>query len=97
MPMYVKNPIEIEAIQLCHENTEKVRRFVGSKGGEIGASRDTCVDNCGEVGPWLYLEIKTLEGTVLVYHGAYIIKGIEGEFYPCRPDIFRKTYKLIRN
>lgn len=38
------------------------------------------------------LTVDTLEGTVEVSHGSWIIKGIQGEFYPCRDDIFRATY-----
>jgi hypothetical protein len=40
-----------------------------------------------------YLEIETLEGTHIASPGDYIIKGIKGEFYPCKPDIFRMTYE----
>ena len=39
--------------------------------------------------------IKTLEGGVLVENGDYIIKGVNGEFYPCKPDIFEKTYEEV--
>ena len=39
--------------------------------------------------------IRTLEGDMLVSHGDYIIKGVQGEFYPCKPDIFEATYELV--
>lgn len=39
------------------------------------------------------LEIQTLEGPHIARVGDYIIKGVEGEFYPCKPDIFKKTYE----
>ena len=39
------------------------------------------------------LAIRTLEGDMKVSHGDYVIRGVEGEFYPCRPEIFEKTYK----
>lgn len=39
--------------------------------------------------------IKTLEGLMLANYGDYIIKGIKGEFYPCKPDIFEMTYELV--
>lgn len=39
--------------------------------------------------------IQTLEGTMAASPGDYIIKGINGEFYPCKPDIFEKTYELV--
>lgn len=40
--------------------------------------------------------IPTLEGTMKVSKGDYIIKGVQGEFYPCKPDIFEKTYEEVK-
>lgn len=40
-------------------------------------------------------EIKTLEGDLTISENDYIIKGINGEFYPCKPDIFEKTYEKV--
>ena len=42
-----------------------------------------------------YCEIKTLEGVMTAKTGDYIIKGVEGEIYPCKPEIFEKTYEII--
>lgn len=42
-----------------------------------------------------YVLIKTLEGDMKANIGDYIIKGVEGEFYPCKPDIFDKTYEEV--
>lgn len=41
------------------------------------------------------VKINTLEGTMLANWGDWIIEGINGEFYPCKPDIFEKTYELV--
>lgn len=41
------------------------------------------------------LEIKTLEGTMTAKNGDWIIKGVNGEFYPCKPEIFEKTYEAV--
>lgn len=41
------------------------------------------------------LDIKTLEGLMHVSKGDYVIKGVEGEYYPCKPDIFEKTYEKV--
>lgn len=41
-----------------------------------------------------FLIIKTLEGDMMAKCGDYIIKGVQGEFYPCKPDIFEATYEL---
>ena len=42
-----------------------------------------------------YCYIKTLEGTMKVEYGDYIIMGVNGEIYPCKPDIFEKTYEKV--
>lgn len=42
----------------------------------------------------MHLYINTLEGDMLVNKGDYIIKGVNGEVYPCKPDIFHKTYEV---
>lgn len=41
------------------------------------------------------LDIKTLEGLMHVSKGDYVIKGVNGEYYPCKPDIFEKTYEKV--
>lgn len=41
------------------------------------------------------LIIKTLEGELIASIGDYVVKGIAGEFYPCKPDIFEQTYELV--
>jgi len=43
-----------------------------------------------------YLKINTLEGGLFASKGDYIIKGVKGEFYPCKPDIFEMTYELVK-
>lgn len=78
---YIKKPVEIEAIQWNGKNTKKVRDFCNSGDGW----------NCGQTNPD-NLEIYTLEGTMYASVNDYIIKGVNGEFYPCKPDIFEKTY-----
>lgn len=78
-----KKPVEIEAVQ-----------FNGWNFGEI---YDWMLDSKG-VYPSCYKEtmtIKTLEGDMTANIGDYIIKGVKGEFYPCKPDIFEQTYELV--
>lgn len=45
--------------------------------------------------PYVVLMIKTLEGTMKADSGDWIIKGIKGELYPCKPDIFAETYEAV--
>jgi hypothetical protein len=46
-------------------------------------------------GDIIYGEIQTLEGEMKVSENDYIIKGVQGEFYPCKPDIFKATYEVV--
>ena len=43
-----------------------------------------------------FIRIPTLEGTMVASVGDYVIKGVNGEFYPCKPDIFHKTYEVAQ-
>ena len=49
----------------------------------------------GKGAPTVFLEIKTLERNHICSRGDYIIKGVQGEFYPCKPDIFTQIYEQI--
>ena len=80
---YRKKPVAIEAIQWTGENLTEVARFVGES-----AKIDFGI---GET----KLYIKTLEGDHYATPGDYIIKGVQGEFYPCKPDIFQLTYEAV--
>ena len=52
--------------------------------------------NCGsQVGVSINWHIHTLEGLMAINDLDYIIKGIKGEFYPCKPDIFKTTYEVV--
>lgn len=76
MPKFRKKPVVIEAFKYGAD--ELPDWFMAN------AERfDEVVDGC---------KIHTLEGTMLASAGDYIIKGVQGEFYPCKPDIFESTY-----
>ena len=81
-----KKPVEVEVIQLqmfSPISYRKCREFVG----------DSWID-CYEMSNG-FPGIRTLEGVMEISDNDYIIKGIDGEFYPCKPDIFEKTYEVI--
>lgn len=78
---YRKLPVVIEAIQWDGTNDEEVESFV-QKALVIAE-------------PDLYIE--TLEGKMVATIGDYIIKGVKGEFYPCKPDIFAATYEQVED
>lgn len=96
MKTYRKKPVVIEAVQLNWANWGEVCDFLGGiiSDANPGRNVDTYSDDCGEVsGPWIEITIPTLEGDHTAKHGDWIIKGVKGEFYPCKPDIFAATYE----
>lgn len=91
---YTKKPVTIEAIQWTGLNLEEVKSFVGD------SLHYDIIDTAWEVGkgaPRINMIIKTLEGNHICTEGDYIIKGVQGEFYPCKPDIFEMTYDIHEN
>lgn len=92
---YRKKPVVIEAVQLTPELAAKFfkREIEGPFGLYISG---TYIDQPGsfEVKD-AYVMIDTLEGTMKASLYDYIIKGINGELYPCKPDIFEKTYEEV--
>jgi hypothetical protein len=95
---YRKKPVEIDAVQLCWKNWSEVCDFLGDIISEKNPGRNVeyYSDTCGEVaGPYIEITIPTLEGDMIAKHGDYIIKGVNGEFYPCKPDVFLKTYEVV--
>ena len=85
---YRKKPVVIEAIKYEGvESIPKAKEFVGNDfvigpSGYNGKSYDRAV------------AIETLDGRTNISKGDYIIKGVQGEFYTCKPDIFEATYEL---
>lgn len=80
---YVKKPVVIEAIQWDGHNVNEIFVFTEEK-ASFGIEK-------GGISP---LFIDTLEGIMKADIGDFIIKGIKGEFYPCKPDVFAKTYEV---
>ena len=74
---YRKKPVVIEAAQYQGTNGTEIE---GWSGGEVQVKHSTLV-------------IATLEGEMIATVGDWIIKGVAGEFYPCKPDIFDQTYE----
>lgn len=84
--VYTKKPVTIKAIKYngSDESFDEIQKFVGDN--FIPYIMD---DDSRSVG------IKTLEGIMIASAGDYIIKGIAGEFYPCKPEIFKATYDFL--
>lgn len=77
---YVKKPIKIEALQWSG-NEEEMQQFLGELFLVVDMNER--------------LRIETLEGPMWANLGDYIIKGIAGEYYPCREDIFYNSYDQV--
>ena len=74
-----KKPVVIEAVQWLGNNLSEIQAFYKPDSILVGDE----------------IHINTLEGTMAARIGDYIIKGIKGEFYPCKPDIFEATYDPV--
>ncbi len=79
---YRKKPVVIEAEKLCTHNISEIEKWCG---GSIKGISLPIYERC--------IDIQTLEGEMRAEMGDWIIKGIKGEFYPCKPDIFELTYE----
>lgn len=91
-----KKPVVIEAIQWTGDNLQDVREFVGDylfefKTQTINLKKQEVKERTAGI------KIKTLEGHHFANIGDYIIKGVHGEFYPCKPDIFEETYEVVED
>ena len=84
MKRYVKKPVVVEAVQWTGDNRREIFDFCSMS----YFNTDLPTGN-------LHLVIQTLEGAMEASVGDYIIKGVKGEFYPCKPDIFTITYDVV--
>lgn len=93
MAQYRKKPVVIEAVQVgsdrfypewLHDAVSHQYVITHAKAGSDGWKE-----------PFDNADIKTLEGVMHAARGDYIIKGVKGEIYPCKPDIFELTYEAV--
>ena len=89
-----KKPIVIEAVQYYNLNHHEIETFIGKKIEQELESETAYL--AGKAAPSFSLIIPTLEGDHKAMPGDWIIKGIEGEFYPCKDSIFKKTYEEVK-
>lgn len=77
-----KKPVVIDAIQWTGNNFDQIRKEFGKAPiVEVKAKQSLIID--------------TMEGIITASKGDWIIKGVNGEYYPCKPDIFDKTYEKV--
>lgn len=93
---YRKKPVVIEAVQWTGLNHREMWNFLTGKTDDyIEPSGDNFYIDHSKVAGGLI--IKTLEGEHIASIGDYIIKGVSDEFYPCKADIFVKTYEPVED
>ena len=85
-----KKPVEIEAVRFFRGNAEEVAAWCGGR-YRRGQSKPSDPDDFPE-----WLDIPTLENVMKASLGDWVIRGVRGEFYPCKPDIFAETYEEVR-
>lgn len=92
---YRKKPVVIDALQLTRANAVKVYEWVHDCTA-IKTDMDLYRwDDYLSIIECKGMKIPTLEGEMIASMGDYIIKGVQGEFYPCKPDIFEATYEVV--
>lgn len=87
---YVSRPVEIEAVQFTGsvENAYEIIEWINENGGTA-----YCILNKHQ--PNL-LQIRTIEGIMDVFEEHWVIRGTEGEFYPCKPSVFERKYSELK-
>jgi len=99
--MFRKKPVEIEARKWPNcRNSPKGRdeaaeivKWIAGPSSDLDDPQQWGCEYFVDAVDGLCLLINTLEGQMKAVHGDWIIKGVNGEFYPCKPDIFEKTYE----
>jgi hypothetical protein len=101
-----KKPVEVEAVQLTWQTWNEVCEFVGDKavreGFVGGLLQPDGSYEWGEParphdGSKIAAKIPTLEGDLIANENDWIIRGVKGELYPCKPDIFEATYEPLES
>lgn len=90
--LYRKKSVVVPAVQWTGLNPSEIKAFCGN------ASEVEIHDaawHAGAGAPVATIVIHTLEGDHTALPGDFIIRGVEGEYYPCKPGIFAKTYELV--
>jgi hypothetical protein len=95
-----KKPVVIEAIQFTGgpKSATEVLNWVETPQANHRLERELLHAPNGEISQLFspeHIRIRTLEGDMMALVGDWIIKGVKGEFYPCKPDIFEATYEAV--
>lgn len=99
MPQFRKKPIVVTAVQVLEDNYFDLRELE-DESARRNAQRTVrlyyVTDETGSISNHVHhVEVETPEGIMVANYGDWIIRGIKGEFYPCKPDIFFATYEPV--
>jgi hypothetical protein len=89
---YRKKPVVIDAMQLLWTNWSEMCEFA-----DVGHLTDGKPEGTMLSGERIGLNIPTLEGLMTAQQGDWIIRGVKGELYPCKPDIFEASYEPVED
>lgn len=92
MSKWRKRPVTIEAVRLTWANWNEICEFAGV--GKSAHGKPEGFNPNGDSNK-IGLKIPTLEGVMEAHEGDWIIKGVKGELYACKPDIFALTYEAV--
>ena len=94
---YRKKPVEIDAIQFVYskDGIDALRRFAGAAIGKVGKDRHPGAKGYAEIGTLEDGDHPDFKVIHIATEGDYIIRGIKGEYYACKPDIFVETYEPV--
>jgi hypothetical protein len=84
---YRKRPVIVDAVQFRRDHFSDIQKFTDGKATNFRIER--CPNGKA------YCDISTLEGVMTATERDFIIKGVKGEFYPCKEDVFLQTYEPV--
>jgi len=92
-----KLPVEIDALQWTGKDLFAMMTFIEGEKPNLKTQADRHAwEQYAQIVRDKGLQIHTLEGVMLASIGDFVIKGVSGEFYPCKPDIFKLTYEKVK-
>ena len=97
MPKFRKKPVVVNAVQWTGINVEEMHGWLSALAAAKTVSEEVAQQVQFDMTkpPHIKLSIKTLEGEMAADHGDFVICGVKGELYPCKPDIFEATYEAV--
>lgn len=97
MPRYRSKVVEIDAVLWTGHNIDEVMKFVfqDERWKEMSHNSEYVNPGIGHTPALGTLDIPTLEGVMMANAEDFIIRGLKGELYPCKPDVFQMKYEMI--